>query len=611
MAAPLSPFSILRSLMPGTESKPMDEAVGRVMGFVNAMLPVHKVHERQWFLNIANLSGNQWLTYDKVASRFVTPPAPTWRVRLTINKLLTVYRLQTAKLNQKHASFYVSPENSGNEQMAKNAKTASKFISAISEGENFAGLDDEIDAWLCAVGVCYGVVGYDADEGLELSDDIKDEQGQPVINPISGKPVVRTIKTGDLAISVDTPFEVIPDYSTTRWSEMSAMCRRKLRSVEYVKEKYGVEVSPESLSMEFSHAIRAMEQMGASSNQVDINPILNGAVIVYDYYEAPCKAYPKGRHLIVAGGKLLHDGVLKVKHKGKFVIPIVPYTAIPLVGRLMPIAPVEPLLPLQWEYNLTRSQIIEDLRAMGRPKIVSAAGSLIKGDPTDQPGEHIEYDPAAGAQPYYLNPPAISNGKLDHLQRLEMEMMEIGGIHDLEHGRIPRRAGSGYALSILDEKDNTVMAPMIESKKRGHAKLFSMALFIVNEEFLETRKVKMMDGDKASVMELRGADIGGQYDVRVVPDEPFPTSRSARLEYGTALVQSGILSPRTVRRMLRINDFTQVDDVMLDEEDQRIQAAAMENKRLAKQNQDVADLEALEEQIQLDAANKPPQGEGA
>jgi len=578
MALNLSPFSLVKTIgkMLGGAGSEEDEAVQRVDAFYKAMLPVHQVHERQWYLNIANLAGNQWTTWDAAARRFVLPPAPTWRVRLVVNKILAIARVQMARLAERRKTFYVAPERSGDEALVAAAKMGTKYISAIAEGEDFSALDDEIDSWLVSCGVAHMFVGYDSDEGLELEEQVKDEAGAPAINPVNGKPVMRKFHTGDLVFSVDTPFEVIPDYSTIKWEEMKAICRVKIRSVEYIKEKYGIEVAPDSLSMDYSAMIKTMEQATTLGGRMDLQQLLAHAVMLKDYYEAPSKDFSKGRHLIVAGGKKLFEGVLKTKYKGRYVIPVITYSAIRISGRLMPMAPVEPLLPLQWEYNKTRSSMIEDHNLQGRPKLVTPIDSLASAANTDQPGEHLEFDPAAGIPPFYLAPPPPSISKLKSLERLDSEMMEIGGVHDISMGRLPRRATSGFALSILDEKDNTVMAPMIASKERGHRKVFAIALGIAQDEFMETRRLKIAGpGKEFDQLAFRGADIKGQHDVRVQPDDPFPTSRSAKLEFATQLAQAGIVSPRTVRRMLNMAEFAELDDTLMDEEDQRLQAMAM------------------------------------
>lgn len=576
MALNLSPFSLVRSVAKMFQGREEDEAVSRVDAFYKAMLPVHQVHERQWYLNISNLAGNQWTVWNAAARRFVLPPAPTWRVRLVVNKLLPIARIQMAKLAERRKTFYVAPEHSDQQELVGAAKTGTKYISAISEGENFSALDDDIDAWLVSCGVAHMFVGYDSDEGVELEEVIKKEDGTPELNPVNGQPVKRTFHTGDLVFSVDTPFEVIPDYSVINWDEMRAVCRIKIRSVDYIKEKYGVEVAPDNLSMDYSAMIKTMEQATTLGGTMDLQTLLSNACMLKDYYENPSKDYPKGRHIITAGGKKLFEGPLKTKYKGKWTIPVITYGAIKIAGRLMYMAPLEPLLPLQWEYNKCRSSMIEDDNRVGRPKLLSPVDSIIGSAYTDQPGEHLEYDPAAGPAPFYLQAPQPSMSKLKNLERLDSEMLEIGGVHDISMGRLPRRATSGFALSILDEKDNTVMAPMIESKQRGHRKVFSMALGIAEDEFLETRKMKIVgEKHKFEELEFRGADIKGQNDVRILPDDPFPTSRAAKLEFAISLANAKILSPRAIRRMLNMTEFVEMDDMLMDEEDQRLQAMAM------------------------------------
>ena len=56
----LSPFSLFREVTGGLTGKE-PESVHSVNKFYETMAPILEIYERQWYLNIANIMGNQWL----------------------------------------------------------------------------------------------------------------------------------------------------------------------------------------------------------------------------------------------------------------------------------------------------------------------------------------------------------------------------------------------------------------------------------------------------------------------------------------------------------------------------------------------------------------------
>ena len=485
-----SPFSIMSQTL--SSDKNLPEEVQLVNTFMRAMEPIHRVYTQQWFMNLANYTGNQYLMYDGVTRKFTLPPSPSWRVRLVINKILPIIRIQIAKIKEANPTFFVSPSSPEKSDFDA-AKVGSKFIKSIKESNEFGDTYDDMIHWVATCGNAYIFPLYDENAGHEIVEPVKDELGNVVVNPENGEPLVDRFFTGDLAFDLANPFEVVPDFSTLKWNEQFALVKKKLRSIEYIEDKYGVKVDPEPMDMSYENILRSMSQATATGFFTQQRDIVSHAAIVKDYYQNPSKKYPRGRHIIVSNNKLLHSGELTTKLRGKYTIPCVHFQAIKVPNRLLAMSAIENLLPLQWKYNRGRSQIIEDINQMGRPKLVCAIDSIRQGAYTDQPGEMLEVDPASGFIPFILQPGnLVSNAQLTNLDKLDQEMQDIGGIHEISFGRLPRRATSGIALTTLEEKDNTIIGPIKDSIKIGLERLFTFALSIASEKFTESRKFKIV-----------------------------------------------------------------------------------------------------------------------
>lgn len=556
-----------------------ENAVDVVKGFLFLMQPIHDQYQRQWYLNISNFVGNQYLELDRVTGHFGIPDAPSWRVRLVVNRILPIIRTQIAKLRDTNPRIYVAPSTMEKEDREA-AKVATKVAQGIYKDQEFLDTRDEITLWQSICGNGYTVVAYDAKAGKEMQIEKVGEDGKPVIGE-DGKPETITANMGDLSIDVANPFEIVPDFSTTSWKEQTAMVRRKVRSTDYIKRKYDKDVEPETIGPSMLYEMRVMNMQSGVSATRQSKDVMAKSAIVKEMWIMPSEKFPKGRHIIVANKVLLHEGDLLTKRFGKPALPVTHFGSIEIPGRLMDMSPMDNLLQLQWHYNRGRSQIIENINLMGLPKVFAPMDSIPEGSYTDEPGEVVEYNPVAGDAPTVVAPSPLPNYILDNLNRITAEMEDVGGIHEISLGRLPRRATSGVALSILEEKDNTIVLPMKDSLARGISRTISLALNIASDKFTEERVSKIIGKkEEIEIIRWKGADLKSQDDVKVNIDQPFPSSRSAKLEFSMALVKAGILRKDQALEVLDLTDLSQVRELITNEDEVRF--AQMENLTMLK-----------------------------
>jgi hypothetical protein len=123
---------------------------------------------------------------------------------------------------------------------------------------------------------------------------------------------------------------------------------------------------------------------------------------------------------------------------------------------------IEDLLPVQKEYNRTRSQIIENKNRMAKIQLMAPRGSIEVQKVTSEPGQVILYTPGyAPPQPIPLqNLPAYV---LQEVQQLQQDMDDISGQHEVSRGQNPAQVTAATALSYLQEQDDTKLSGTIES----------------------------------------------------------------------------------------------------------------------------------------------------
>ena len=140
---------------------------------------------------------------------------------------------------------------------------------------------------------------------------------------------------------------------------------------------------------------------------------MENSAVVHEYWELPSSEYPRGRRITTCSDKVLlyaEDIGFGEQDDSPRELPFFPFCHINVPGRLIPTCVVEQLIPVQREYNRSRSQIIENKNLVGNPMLIYPTGALNE-EPTNEPGQILEYNPGAG-KPEYLNPPALGVGNL-------------------------------------------------------------------------------------------------------------------------------------------------------------------------------------------------------
>src|SRR5690606_8768548 len=84
-------------------------------------------YERQWWINLAFLAGQQWVVWNPQTRTLELPKAPSWRVRMTINHIEPMVRTALAKLTKNRPVSEVQPAST-EERDINAARTGTKFL---------------------------------------------------------------------------------------------------------------------------------------------------------------------------------------------------------------------------------------------------------------------------------------------------------------------------------------------------------------------------------------------------------------------------------------------------------------------------------------------------
>jgi len=484
--------------------------------------------ERQWYINLAFYFGKQNVAIATTSAsptgfRLTVPKAPPWRVRLVINKIRKIIRTQIAKTVAQKPRFYVVPASTEDEDLTA-ARVGEQIFDSVYSDKRVKTIIRRAEWWAAICGTGFIKDYWDPSKKSTLGD------------------------KGDFCIEPTTPFHVfIPDFDTEELEEQPYLIHVTTKSVDWVRMSYPqlskieADVNAASNILEDSF----MGMIGAQS------PNSKNAVLCIEVWIKPKghPQFPNGGMFQVIGDRIVYlTNTYPYKH-GEF-----PFSKLEHVpsGKFYGSSVIEDLIAPQREYNRTRSQIIENKNRMGKLQLMAPKGSIEVSRMTSEPGQVVLYTPGF-APPTPIQQQNLPPYVLQEVDRLQQDMDDISGQHEISRGQNPSQVTAATALSYLQEQDDSQLSDTIESLEAAVEKLGRHILSHVSQYWTEGRIIRVMGRDGTFDAHVyKTADLGGNNDLRVEAGSALPTSKAAKQAFIMDLIKLGAI---------QINDALQVLDV--------------------------------------------------
>lgn len=507
--------------------------------------------ERQWYLNLAFYFGRQNVVITDTSASingFVlrVPDAPPWRVRLVVNRIRPIIRTLLAKLTTNKPIFTVVPL-SGEDRDIVAARVAEQIFSAQWSVKNIQKILRQTVWWTANTGTGFIKCYWDP-----AAVDIDSDQ------------------LGDIIYERVDPYHIlVPNLEEEEIENQPYVLHVMTKSVDWARTNYPGKDFP---------VVKSTDNLldDQFMNVLDVEKSQREEVLCLEYWIKPgySEEYKNGGYLLVVGDKVVqHDKVFPYHH-GKY--PFAKIDDIP-TGKFYADSVVSDLVPIQREYNRTRSQIIEAKNRMAKPQLLAAAGSIDTRRVTSEPGQVIEYIPGFPAPtplPLQSLPPYVENT----LDRLLNDMDDISGQHEISRGNTPPQVTAATAISFLQEQDDSKLAYTVASIEDAIAKLGRLTLGYVKQFWTTPRLVRVVGNDGAfEAAYYKAKDLGNAYDVRVEAGSTLQMSKAAKQAFIMDAMKNGLLPPDMGMEMLGIAGIDRIYEDLLTDKRQ----AERENLKLS------------------------------
>ena len=440
--------------------------------------------ERGWELNMNFLSGNQYVGITPAGELEEEQPRYYWQCREVFNHIAPAIDTRCAKLAQVRPVMSVRAAT-GEEGDMRTAKISSNVLRSVLEECSFDETMARAAVWSETCGTSFYKVLWDASaRGGE----------------------------GGVCIAAVPPFEIYPeDLSCERVEDQPSIIHARAMPVAEISERYGIKAAPEKA--EFPLAPYAAASNFAGGLGRGALPVREDCALVIEYYEKPTRAYPKGRFLAVAGGRLAYEGELPYCNgeAGERGYPFAKQCALEFSGAFFGGSIIDRMVPVQRAFNAVKNRKHEFLNRLTAGVLAVEDGCVDTEELIEEglpPGKVLVYRQGAPA-PKMLAPDSLPSEFQQEEERLLDEFILVSGVSELSSTTQNRtHVTSATGLQLLIELDDTRLAVTTDSIRRAVKKVGRQVLRLMRQFAGKRRLMRMTgEGKKVEMYYFSSADI--------------------------------------------------------------------------------------------------------
>lgn len=504
-----------------------------------------------WYLNSAFYLGHQYLYWNH--GRLDRPIIPRWRETVVDNRIQPIVLSRTARKVKNRPTFTATPFTGSEEDV-----DAARITEKVMEFDwVYLHLQEKLfEAQLSVetLGAAFWKIYWDSTLGEKVQV-VVDQAGQPV--QLNGRILkaqdigaqglpegleVKEIAPGDVCVDIVSPFHFYPDPLATSMSELEWAIEEKVRSPDYLKQRYGVELQPDT-------------DVSGGPTEARLYPGLmfgGGSgykgVRVYEFWAKPSPTWPQGKRCVWAKEQVLAEDDAPLDP-----MPYVMFTGIEVPNRFWPDAVTTQLRGPQINLNRIKSQIQENANRIGNPALMKSRQANV--DYSGVPGEEVLYDSTVtDAVPQYLMPPEVPTYVKEQESRIVDAMTEISGQREVSNATVPTGVTAASAINLLQEADDTRIGPEIQAMEAALGEAGTKIARLRAKYNSDERLIRIAGEDgNWDIFAFRGAMMGEEPTVECQAGSAMPRSKAAKqaamLEVLQTMFQYGLVPEQRDLRM--------------------------------------------------------------
>lgn len=535
-----------------------------------------KSFDNQWQLNMNFYMGNQYC--DVGYGGFVREMDKQyfWQEREVFNHIAPIIDIRLSKLAKIKPKMQVLPATNEEEDLYT-AKVGKKILDSVSNKMNLSAKINQATKWSEICGTSFYKISWNSNLGQVVA---LEEDG-------------KKIKTGDVDISVCSPFEIYPDSATHEsLQECQSLIHARAYTVDEIKQTYGVDVEGKDINVYSldgtSVSLGGLGYSGLATKLIETTR--KNSAIVLEKYVKPCEKFPDGRLIIVAGDKLVYDGELPYLNgiDGKREFPFVRQICKEEVGNFWGVSMISRLIPIQRAYNAVKNRKHEYINRLTLGVLAVEDGSVDIDNLEEEglaPGKILVYRQGSSA-PKFLGGENVPSDFEKEEEKLLKEFNSLSGTSEIGSMESVSASLSGVALELLIDENETRLKFTTDSMKSAIKTMAKHILRLYKQFATFPRLIKIVGDDGTlDVFYFKGNDISSD-DVQFDTDNETNDTLSQRRTMIFTLLDKGLLADEdgkisnSMKAKIMENIGFGVWDNSVDLRDLHIKNADIENSKL-------------------------------
>lgn len=490
-----------------------------------------KPFESQWLMNMNFYMGNQFCdigyggNVEEVDKQFF------WQEREIFNHISPLVDVRLAKLGKIKPKTTVLPATNDEKDISA-AKVSKKIIESVTSKLDLNHKIIEALQWSEICGTSFYKVTWNPNEGQIIAQDA------------DKKPV----RSGEVDISVCSPFEIYPDsFTCETLDSCQSIIHARAVDAKKVASDYGLQIEGENLSIySLDSTTVGFGGLGYSSAAPKISKgIKQNSVLVLERYERPTEDYPFGRLTIVVGDNLVYDGELPYKLGSDYErdFPFIKQTSLNQVGSFWGVSVIDRLIPIQRAFNSVKNRKHEFMNRLTMGVLKVEDGSVDIENLEDEgvcPGKILVYRQGSTA-PEFLEGDNVSSSFSDEEEKLLAEFRSISGVKDFDYDYASSNV-SGVTLQLMLEQDELRLNNTAENMKRCVRKIAQDVLRLYKQFALIPRLARIVgDNGEIELFYFNSNDISSD-DISLEATAELGESITQRRQMVFDLINAGLLN---------------------------------------------------------------------
>ena len=558
------------------KEKKIDAVVKETLEDFESRVRARKGFDSQWQLNMNFYMGNQYCDVGYGGFVREIDKQYFWQEREVFNHIAPLIDIRLSKLSKITPRIQVVPSTNEEEDIYT-AKVGKKVLDSVYGKMNLTAKINQATKWSEICGTSFYKISWNSNLGqvIALEDDGK------------------KIKTGDVDISVCSPFEIYPDSAThENLDDCQSLIHARAYTVTEIKQMYGVDVEGKDINVYSLDGITSsLGGLGYSGLATGlIETVRKDSAIVLEKYVRPNENYPDGRLIIVAGDQLVYDGELPYVNgiDGKREFPFVRQICNEEIGSFWGVSMINRLIPIQRAYNAVKNRKHEYINRLTLGVLAVEDGSVDIDNLEEEglaPGKILVYRQGATA-PQFLGGEQVHSDFEKEEEKLLKEFSTISGTSEIGSMDNVSASMSGVALELLIDENETRLKFTTDSIKSAIKTIAKQILRLYKQFATFPRLMKIVgENGELDAFYFKGNDISSD-DVQFDTDNENNDTLSQRRNMIFELLDKGLLSDengnitKSMKAKIMENIGFGVWDTSVDLSDLHIKNADTENSKM-------------------------------